>query len=141
MNNCSFKSNEEFEVFRYTCTRLPNCLKKNLFHFFTHFSLNTLSALRNGDLHHHFYTQADSLTWNIPGPAFCCGHFANTRCRSTAFRSSAWFQAVSRQPHASLSQVENVCSDVCFLLYKYIVLLHRETTFCIGPVSSTSIDS
>lgn len=92
VNYWSFKSNEEFDTFRYTCTRLPNCVKICI-PFCTHFSLNMLSALLNGDPHHHFYTQADSLTWNnIPGPAFCCRHIADIWCRSTAFLGSAWFQ-------------------------------------------------
>lgn len=140
VNYRSFKPNEEFDTFRYACTRWPNCLKK-IIPFCTHFSLNMLSALLNGDPHHHFYTQADFLTRNIPGPASCHGRFAGTWCRSTTFLCSPWFQAVSRQPHTSLSWVKSICSDVCFLLCKYLVLMHRETTFCIRPVSSTSIDT
>lgn len=68
---------------------------------------------------HHFYTQADSLPWNIP--AFCCGHLADTRCQSTAFLCS-----VLPGSRASV---------VMTYWHKCPVLLHGETTsgLCLLP--------
>lgn len=123
--------------FRYTCARLPDCLKKfySILYSLLHKHTECFTAWWPTS---SFLHPGRCTAWITPGPAFCHGYFADMRCQGTVFLGSAWFQA--RQPHASFSWVESLYSDVCFLLYKYPVISHRETTSSTRPVSSTSID-
>lgn len=123
--------------FRYACTGLPGCLKKtysilySLFH--KHAECFTAWWPTSPFLH-----PSRCTTRNTPAPAFCHGYFADMWCQGTVFLSSAWFQA--RQPHTSFSWVKSLYSNVCYLLYKYPLISHGETTSSTRPVSSTSID-
>lgn len=123
VNYWSFKSNGEFDTFRYTCTRLPNCVKKGI-PFCTHFSLNMLSALLSGDPHHHSLHHPSRFPYleQHPRPSI----LLSTYCRYIVPKHSfPWFSLVS--------------GVVCSVFYKYLALLHRETTSCIRPVSPSSI--